>query len=90
MLGLAAAHRHELTVQPNTTPAATALFRDRESDIALGMAQRLGKKSRNRCGGAKQRTARRFRRQVFVSVDIGNGGQRLGLEAEKGVLRALL
>ena len=44
MLWLAAAHRPGLTAQPNTTPAATALFRDREGDIALGMAQRLGKK----------------------------------------------
>ncbi|TRM70023.1 hypothetical protein BD626DRAFT_22190 [Schizophyllum amplum] len=60
--------------------AATALFRTSGSDVALSMAQRL---------------AKRFKKQIFLSVDIPASfltlgqGARVLLEAEKGVVAAL-
>ncbi|KAF9233324.1 hypothetical protein BU15DRAFT_54046 [Melanogaster broomeanus] len=59
---------------------ATSLFRSSGSDIALSMAQRL---------------ARRFRKQIFLSVDIPPAyltaaeGSRILLEAEKGIVEML-
>ncbi|KIJ19173.1 hypothetical protein PAXINDRAFT_69942 [Paxillus involutus ATCC 200175] len=57
---------------------ATSLFRSSGSDAALSMAQRL---------------AKRFRKQIFLSVDIPPlylstaQGSRLLLDAEKGLLK---
>ncbi|PPR05862.1 hypothetical protein CVT26_010142 [Gymnopilus dilepis] len=59
---------------------ATSLFRTSASDVALPMAQRL---------------AKRFGKQIFLSVDIGTGFNTLGqgdvlvLEAEKGIVGTL-
>ncbi|KAH7888493.1 hypothetical protein F5I97DRAFT_1853015 [Phlebopus sp. FC_14] len=59
---------------------ATSLFRSATLDVALPMAQRL---------------ARRFRKQVFLSVDIPAPllstaqGSRLLFDAEKGIVEAL-
>ncbi|KIK97798.1 hypothetical protein PAXRUDRAFT_135570 [Paxillus rubicundulus Ve08.2h10] len=59
---------------------ATPLFHSSGSDVALSMAQRL---------------AKRFRKQIFLSVDIpplylsAAQGSRLLLDAEKGVVEAL-
>ncbi|KIJ68003.1 hypothetical protein HYDPIDRAFT_148213 [Hydnomerulius pinastri MD-312] len=59
---------------------ATSLFRSSGSDVALSMAQRL---------------ARRFRKQIFLSVDIPPTflataqGSRILLDAEKGIVEAL-
>ncbi|KAF8973101.1 hypothetical protein BDZ97DRAFT_652432 [Flammula alnicola] len=60
--------------------AATSLFRSSSSDVALPMAQRL---------------AKRFQKQIFLSVDIPAGfvslgqGQKLVLDAEKGIVATL-
>ncbi|KAF8904455.1 hypothetical protein CPB84DRAFT_1814449 [Gymnopilus junonius] len=57
--------------------AATSLFRTSASDVALPMAQRL---------------AKRFKKQIFLSIDIGTGigqGDVLVLEAEKGIVAGL-
>ncbi|KJA20703.1 hypothetical protein HYPSUDRAFT_42760 [Hypholoma sublateritium FD-334 SS-4] len=65
---------------PGENSAATSLFRSSSSDIALSMAQRL---------------AKRFKKQVFLSVDIPSGfsslggGQKLAFDAEKGIVAAL-
>ncbi|KAF8839491.1 hypothetical protein BDN67DRAFT_969999 [Paxillus ammoniavirescens] len=67
---------------PGTTALgpATSLFRSSGSDVALSMAQRL---------------AKRFRKQIFLSVDIPPlylstaQGSRLLLDAEKGIVEAL-
>ncbi|EGO25257.1 hypothetical protein SERLADRAFT_465133 [Serpula lacrymans var. lacrymans S7.9] len=67
---------------PNGSPSlgpATSLFRSSSSDIALSMAQRL---------------ARRFGKQIFLSVDIPSsflsmGQGRLLLDAEKGIVETL-
>ncbi|KAF9482169.1 hypothetical protein BDN70DRAFT_802087 [Pholiota conissans] len=65
---------------PGGLSAATSLFRSANSDIALPMAQRL---------------AKRFQKQIFLSVDIPSGflslgqGPRLALEAEKGIVATL-
>ncbi|KAH7911983.1 hypothetical protein BJ138DRAFT_1084495 [Hygrophoropsis aurantiaca] len=59
---------------------ATSLFHSSSSDIAFSMAQRL---------------ARRFRKQIFLSIDIpttfqtASQGSRLMLDAEKGIVDAL-
>ncbi|PPQ89723.1 hypothetical protein CVT25_014124 [Psilocybe cyanescens] len=60
--------------------AATSLFRSSSSDVALPMAQRL---------------AKRFQKQIFLSVDIPvdftsmGQGHRLVFEAEKGIVTTL-
>ncbi|GLB37582.1 putative proteasome assembly chaperone 4 [Lyophyllum shimeji] len=60
---------------------ATSLFRSAESDVALSMAQRL---------------AKRFGKQVFLSVDVPSTflnigqGPKLLLDAEKGIVTTLL
>ncbi|KAF4620635.1 hypothetical protein D9613_000436 [Agrocybe pediades] len=60
--------------------SATSLFRASSSDVALPMAQRL---------------AKRFRKQIFLSVDIPisfmtmGQGQQLVFEAEKGIVATL-
>lgn len=60
---------------------ATSLFRSTESDIALSMAQRL---------------AKRFGKQIFLSVDVPSTflnigqGPKLLLEAEKGIVTKLV
>ncbi|KAL1705305.1 hypothetical protein EV121DRAFT_258662 [Schizophyllum commune] len=60
--------------------AATALFRTSGSDVALSMAQRL---------------AVRFKKQIFLSVDIAPSfltlgqGPRVLLEAERAIVREL-
>ncbi|KAH7929821.1 hypothetical protein BV22DRAFT_1028999 [Leucogyrophana mollusca] len=67
---------------PNSTVLgpATSLFRSSSSDVALSMAQRL---------------ARRFRKQIFLSIDVPSTfqttgeGSRLLLDAEKGIIDAL-
>ncbi|TFK44373.1 hypothetical protein BDQ12DRAFT_672867 [Crucibulum laeve] len=65
---------------PGTIPPATSLFRSSSTDIALSMAQRL---------------AKRFQKQIFLSVDLpttflsmGQGLQLLQ-EAEKGIVVTL-
>lgn len=80
-------HQHALSVggkglrtRKGGAGAATALFRTSGSDVALSMAQRL---------------AKRFKKQIFLSVDIPASfltlgqGARVLLEAEKGVVAAL-
>ncbi|KAF8813818.1 hypothetical protein BYT27DRAFT_7220169 [Phlegmacium glaucopus] len=59
---------------PGTPPASTSLFRSSSSDIALSMAQRL---------------ARRFQKQIFLSVDIPSGFLSLQQEGEKGIVESL-
>ncbi|KAH9485118.1 hypothetical protein JR316_0002025 [Psilocybe cubensis] len=60
--------------------AATSLFRSSNSDVALPMAQRL---------------AKRFQKQIFLSVDTPTDfrtmgqGHRLVFEAERGIVTAL-
>jgi len=61
-------------------PAATSLFRASSSDVSLSMAQRL---------------ARRFKKQIFLSVDVSpsfvsvSEGSRVLLAVEKAVVEAL-
>lgn len=52
--------------------AATSLYRSSSSDVALSMAQRL---------------ANRFKKQIFMSVDIANSS--LVIEAEKGIVKVM-
>ncbi|KAF9469935.1 hypothetical protein BDZ94DRAFT_43665 [Collybia nuda] len=67
-------------ITAGTIGPATSLFRSTGSDIALSMAQRL---------------ARRFKKQILLSVDIPStylaAGQGPGilLEAEKGIVKVL-
>ncbi|KAJ3473505.1 hypothetical protein NLI96_g12970 [Meripilus lineatus] len=67
-------------VNTSTPAAATCLYRASSSDIALPMAQRL---------------AKRFKKQIFLSVDIPPGflsmgdGPLLVLAAEKAVVEGL-
>ncbi|KAI0342167.1 hypothetical protein BDW22DRAFT_1429651 [Trametopsis cervina] len=71
-----------------TPPAATNLYRSSSSEISLSMAQRLGETS---C----RLLARRFQKQIFVSVDIPpsfmtlGDGSKLLVAAEKAVVQAL-
>ncbi|KAH8119097.1 hypothetical protein DFH11DRAFT_419754 [Phellopilus nigrolimitatus] len=64
----------------NIPPSGTALFRASASDLALAMAQRL---------------ARRFNKQIFLSIDlppnfISTGlGHKLALEAERRLVETL-
>lgn len=65
---------------PSLVGPATSFFRSSTSDVALSMAQRL---------------AKRFKKQMFLSVDVphsflsmGNG-QELLLEAERGIVVTL-
>ncbi|PCH43615.1 hypothetical protein WOLCODRAFT_26060 [Wolfiporia cocos MD-104 SS10] len=68
------------TSNPNIPPAATALFRSSGSDAALPMAQRL---------------ARRFGKQIFLSIDVSPSfnpmgqGSKLLLAIEKAVVDTL-
>ncbi|KAF9529202.1 hypothetical protein CPB83DRAFT_852850 [Crepidotus variabilis] len=61
-----------------TVPAsATSLFRSGGSDVALSISQRL---------------AKRFRKQIFLSVDLPllpGQGEQLAFEAEKGIVETL-
>ncbi|KAG6880213.1 hypothetical protein C0992_003877 [Termitomyces sp. T32_za158] len=63
------------------TVPATSLFRSSGSDVALSMAQRL---------------AKRFGKQIFLSVDVPSSfmtigqGPKLLFEAEKGIVASLL
>ncbi|KAF6763113.1 hypothetical protein DFP72DRAFT_986861 [Ephemerocybe angulata] len=65
---------------PAKEASGTSLFRPASSDVALSMAQRL---------------ARRFKKQIFLSVDmpaaiVGFGqGQMLLLDAERGIIERL-
>ncbi|KDR75191.1 hypothetical protein GALMADRAFT_249151 [Galerina marginata CBS 339.88] len=65
---------------PGAPSSATPLFRASSSDVALSMAQRL---------------AKRFQKQIFLSVDIPSRfdtmgqGHQLVFEAEKGIVAAL-
>ncbi|KAH9839478.1 uncharacterized protein C8Q71DRAFT_749653 [Rhodofomes roseus] len=64
----------------NVPPAATSLYRSSSSDAALSMSQRL---------------ARRFKKQIFLSIDLPPGfdsmgqGQKLILAVEKAVVETL-
>ncbi|EPT04998.1 hypothetical protein FOMPIDRAFT_1021721 [Fomitopsis schrenkii] len=64
----------------NTSPAATSLYRSSSSDAALTMSQRL---------------ARRFQKQIFLSIDLPPGfdsmgqGQKLILAVERAVVETL-
>jgi len=70
-----------LPTNTSSLPAsATSLFRVSGSEVALSMAQRL---------------ARRFRKQIFLSVDVPPNflsmgqGPKLLLEMEKGIIETL-
>ncbi|KAH9935531.1 uncharacterized protein B0H18DRAFT_976134 [Fomitopsis serialis] len=64
----------------NTPPAATSLYRSSSSDAALSMSQRL---------------ARRFKKQIFLSIDLPpvfdsmGQGQKLVLAVERAVVETL-
>ena len=87
-----------------TPAAATSLYRSSGSEAALSMAQRLGdlsifpwgtRRDTDREGRPVSDTARRFRKQVFLSIDIppslGSMGQegRLLLAIERAVVGIL-
>ncbi|KAI0733148.1 hypothetical protein C8Q72DRAFT_814459 [Fomitopsis betulina] len=65
----------------NISPAATSLYRSSSSDAALTMSQRL---------------ARRFQKQIFLSIDLPPGfdsmgqGQKLILAVEKTLVETLI
>lgn len=65
---------------PSIPLAATSLFRSSSSDVALSMAQRL---------------ARRFKKQIFLSIDMPQGfdsmgqGSRLVFAVEKALVETL-
>lgn len=83
--------------QPGMESNATSLFRSASSDNAFPMAQRLGMSFLGlSLSAAKVDTAaKRFRKQIFLSVDlpasvVGFGqGQELVFEAERGIVEAL-
>jgi len=60
---------------PGAPSPSTSLFASSRSDIALSMAQRL---------------ARRFQKQIFLSVDIPPGLLSLQQEAERGIVASLV
>ncbi|KZP18726.1 hypothetical protein FIBSPDRAFT_791626 [Athelia psychrophila] len=65
---------------PGLPAPATSLFRSSSSDVALAMAQRL---------------ARRFQKQIFLSVDVPPSflsmgqGPKLAMEMERGIVATL-
>ena len=86
------------TCQPGENSAATSLFRSSSADIALSMAQRLGNAGMQiaaKRGPHGYPVAKRFKKQIFLSVDIPSGfsslggGQKLAFDAEKGIVAAL-
>jgi hypothetical protein len=77
------------TLQPNVPAPGTKLLG--AADAALPMAQRLGARSRSalRVAHSRAPAARRFKKQIFLALDVPPGADQLLLVLERALVAEL-